>query len=162
MTEQEKKAIKKIDIIAKECELYFEELGYECNLYDGDEPIPVKEYRTLLNLIEKQQKDIEDKDKQIYKLSLIRQETEYGYENFYIMTEDRLVTIELNKFIVEIANGEFVDIRKLYDDYKNSIPKKALREIIERNQRAISDSNDGNLIHDLRRENKILKEILGE
>ena len=90
-----------------------------------------KDIEVLLNLIEKQQKDIEDKDKQIYKLSLIRQETEYGYENFYIMTEDRLVTIELNKFIVEIANGEFVDIRKLYDDYKNSVSKEAIREKIE-------------------------------
>lgn len=60
MTNEEMKAIKKIDIIVKECELYFEELGYECNLYDGDEPIPVNEYRTLLELIEKQQKEIEN------------------------------------------------------------------------------------------------------
>lgn len=60
MTDEEKKAIKKIDIIVKECELKFKTLGYECDLYDEDEPIPVNEYRTLLNLIEKQQKEIED------------------------------------------------------------------------------------------------------
>jgi len=60
MTDEEKKAIKKIDIIVKECELKFKTLGYECDLYDEDEPIPVNEYRTLLNLIEKQQQEIED------------------------------------------------------------------------------------------------------
>lgn len=60
MTDEEKKAIKKIDIIVKECELKFKTLGYECDLYDEDEPIPVNEYRTLLNLIEKQQQEIEN------------------------------------------------------------------------------------------------------
>lgn len=60
MTDEEKKAIKKIDIIVKECELKFKTLGYECDLYDEDEPIPVNEYRTLLNLIEKQQKALEN------------------------------------------------------------------------------------------------------
>lgn len=122
-----------------------------------------KDIEILLNLIEKQQKEIEDKDKQIDKLSLIRQETKYGYENVYIMTEDRLVTIELNKFIVEIANGEFVDIRKLYDDYKDSVSKEAIRNILNH----ISYYLLGNLRYKDSQEQfeylwKNLKEILGE
>lgn len=73
MTDEEKKAIKKIDIIVKECELKFKTLGYECDLYDEDEPIPVNEYRTLLNLIEKQQKEIDRLDKDNKKLDREKQ-----------------------------------------------------------------------------------------
>ncbi|MDO4282365.1 MAG: hypothetical protein Q4D02_01900 [Clostridia bacterium] len=53
--------------------------------------------------------------------------------------------------------------QKLFEDIiQNYIPKEKIRKIIERNQRAIADSGDGDLIHDLRRENKILKELLEE
>lgn len=60
MTDEEKQAIEYIDKIVSDCENRWKQLGYTCNLYDGDEPIPVDVYKTVLNLIEKQQNRIKE------------------------------------------------------------------------------------------------------
>lgn len=80
-TYEEKKVIEKIYIIIKKCELKFKTIGYECDLYDEDEPIPVNEYKTLLNLIEKQQKEIENLNKKYIQEKVAKEEVEELLEN---------------------------------------------------------------------------------
>lgn len=58
MTNEEQKVIEYIEKIVSDCENHWKQLGYTCDLYDGDEPIPVNAYKTVLNLIEKQQKEM--------------------------------------------------------------------------------------------------------
>ena len=60
MSEEEKKAIEIIEIIVDECKLENKRKGYEGTYYDGDTPIPYKEYGIILNLITKLQKEIQD------------------------------------------------------------------------------------------------------
>lgn len=66
MTDEEKKAIEYINKIVSDCENHWKQLGYTCNLYDGDEPIPVDAYKTVLNLIEKQQAEIRQYEKALH------------------------------------------------------------------------------------------------
>ena len=53
LSEEEKKAIKMMEIIVDECKLENKRKGYEGTYYDGDTPIPYKEYETVLNLVTK-------------------------------------------------------------------------------------------------------------
>ncbi len=74
---------------------------------------------------------LKDKEKEIEKLYTIRNEIDYGYENTHIITKNRIVTIEKNKYLIEIEDGNFIDIKELYEKYENSIPKKKIEEKIE-------------------------------
>lgn len=67
---------------------------------------------------------LETKDKEIKKLYTIRNEVDYGYENTHIITQNRLATIERNKYLIEIEDGKFVDIKELYE---NSILKNKIK-----------------------------------
>ena len=58
LSEEEKKAIKMMEIIVDECKLENKRKGYEGTYYDGDIPIPYKEYETVLNLVTKSEKEI--------------------------------------------------------------------------------------------------------
>ena len=71
---------------------------------------------------------LENKQKEIKKLYTIRNERDYGYENTHIITQDRLITIEKNKYSIEIEDGKFVDIKELYE---NSIPKKKIEDKLQ-------------------------------
>lgn len=77
MTDEEKQAIEYIDKIVSDCENRWKQLGYTCNLYDGDEPIPVDVYKTVLNLIEKQQTEIKN----------LKQEKATAWEEWNIINE---------------------------------------------------------------------------
>ena len=72
--------------------------------------------------------ELRDKEKEIEKLYTIRNEVDYGYENIHIITKNRLATIEKNKYLIEIEDGKFVDIKELYE---NSIPKKKIEDKIK-------------------------------
>lgn len=52
------------------------------------------------------------------KLRAIRHETEYGMETTYLIPKERLIEINTNKYIVEIENGKFVDLKKVYQENK--------------------------------------------
>ena len=67
MSEEEKKAIEIIEIIVDECKLENKRKGYEGTYYDGDTPIPYKEYEIVLNLITKLQKENELAKEQLKK-----------------------------------------------------------------------------------------------
>lgn len=45
---------------------------------------------------------------------------------------------------------------------KNFIQKQKIKEKIRKNEEIINISNDGDLIHVLNQENKVLQELLGE
>lgn len=52
------------------------------------------------------------------KLRVIRHETEYGMETTYLIPKERLIEINTNKYIVEIENGKFVDLKEVYQENK--------------------------------------------
>ena len=66
------------------------------------------------------------------KLRVIRHETEYGMETTYLIPKERLIEINTNKYIVEIENGKFVDLKKVYQENKEL--KKAKQKIEELNE----------------------------
>ena len=65
MNEEEKKAIKKINKITEECEQICIERNEDTEIYT-DEPVPYIEYRTILNLLETQSKQIDLMAKEMY------------------------------------------------------------------------------------------------
>lgn len=52
------------------------------------------------------------------KLRAIRHETKYGMETTYLIPKERLIEINTNKYIVEIENGKFVDLKEVYQENK--------------------------------------------
>lgn len=50
------------------------------------------------------------------KLRAIRHETKYGMETTYLIPKERLIEINTNKYIVEIENGKFVDLKEVYQE----------------------------------------------
>lgn len=151
-TEEEKKAVERMTKVRDK------------KLYTFTEELTI-----VLNLIEKKQKEIEEKDKQIDRLSLVRQEVSYGYDNTYLITNEKLAIIERNTYKIEVEEGIFVDIRKLYDDYKDSIPKEAIREKIKQLIQKLNEPNndryekDDNLYYDkIKCQIRICKELLGD
>lgn len=68
MSEEEKKAIEMLEIIVDECKLENKRKGYEGTYYDGDTPIPYKEYEIVLKLITRLKKESKDKDNKVRKI----------------------------------------------------------------------------------------------
>lgn len=64
---------------------------------------------------------------------------------------------ELNTILQEAINEKCELKTELY---LNSMPKSKIKDKIETYRRVISDSNDGDLIHDLRTKIHILEELL--
>lgn len=123
MNEEEKKAVEFIrDLITWDVRQYLCPNKEEC-----------KNLEIILNLIEKQQKEID-----------LCEETE----------------IALNNRIMDLE--EINEKCKLKTElYLNSIPKSKIENKIETYRRVVADSNDGDLIHDLRTAIHILEELLG-
>ena len=110
----------------------------------------------LLNLIEKLQKENEDwsraykeeKDKQFKKLQkyialkqendklkTIRYDTTFGTESIHLITEKDLVHININKYMIEIEDGKFVDLKQVYQENKklkdDYISKQKIQDMIK-------------------------------
>ena len=96
MSEEEKKAIEMIEIIVDECKLENKRKGYEGTYYDGDTPIPYKEYGIISNLITKLQKEVEHQ----------KEKRENQKEELAILNEKQK---EMNKLIndVKTYKGQF-------------------------------------------------------
>ena len=79
MTDEEKKAIEIINKITEDCEYICMQRNEDTELY-SDKPVPYIENRILLNLIEKQQKEIEKfKNKNNDLLRKLRNRINDGY-----------------------------------------------------------------------------------
>lgn len=81
------------------------------------------------------QKQIDEKDKKIQelqsdirKLRIIRTEYDFGYENIHFITKNDLVQIDKNKYLIEIEDGKFVDVKQLYYD---SLSKQKVKEALD-------------------------------
>ena len=119
-TEEEKKAIEKLSEEIKGAE------------YEGNgEASTVLNVKVVLNLIEKQKREIEKKEQRL------------------------IITMKTYEIVL-------LEYAKLEEKLEDGIPKEAIRKKIDSYTRAIADSNDGNLKHDLRAKIKELKELLGE
>lgn len=90
--------------------------------------------------IEKREKRIKELEKENRKLKVVRSEYAYGYENTYFITKNDLVQIDKNKYLIEIEEGKFVDLKQVYLINKNSIPKQKIKELKE-NIHNIMDKN---------------------
>lgn len=121
MNEEEKKAIE----FLKENMLDYEEIDtsilLDINLT----------HKTLLNLIEKLQKENE-------KLKNIRYDTPYGTETIHLIPESNLIEINTQKYMIEVESGKFVDLKQVYlenkklNEYKeNYIPIQKVKDKIE-------------------------------
>lgn len=84
----------------------------------------------ILAKIEEDKKKIKELKIDNRKLETLRIENDYGYENIHFITENKLVSIDTNKYLIEIENGKFVDIKQVYLDNKNSISKQKIKDIL--------------------------------
>ncbi len=58
------------------------------------------------------------------KLRTIRVEHEYGCENTHLLLKEDIAHITVNKYFIEVEDGKMVDVKQLYLDNLNSIPKE--------------------------------------
>lgn len=88
------------------------------------------------------------------KLRVIRHETKYGMETTYLIPKERLIEINTNKYIVEIENGKFVDLKEVYQENEELKRKnKTLEELLQGNlyelykyYKELADTYQGNCI----------------
>ena len=97
-----KRVLKENEILKEEKEQAWEEWN---NLEQGS-------YQTEQNLKKQLEKLRIENDK----LRAIRHETKYGMETTYLIPKERLIEINTNKYIVEIENGKFVDLKEVYQE----------------------------------------------
>lgn len=106
-------------------------------LYEETSDKNVANDRVIAHKFAIMQQQLEQKDKRVQELEkenamlkLIRVEYEYGYENIHLCTKNDLVRIDKNKYLIEIKDGKFVDIKQLYIDSLDSIPKQKIKDKI--------------------------------
>lgn len=66
----------------------------------------------------KLQKENENLKSENSRLKVIRYSREYGTENIYLITKSDLVQIDINKYMIEIEDGKFVDLKQIYQENK--------------------------------------------
>ena len=80
-----------------------------------------KDIVTTLNLLEKLQEENR-------RLKIIRYSNEWGTESIHLITKNDLVEINTNKYMIEIENGKFVDLKQVYQE--NEELKEALKYVL--------------------------------
>lgn len=80
---------------------------------------------------EQDKKRIQELEAENKKLKEVRVEYDYGYELIHFCTKNDLVRIDKNKYLIEIKDGKFIDIKQLYIDSLDSIPKQKVKEILD-------------------------------
>lgn len=127
--------------IENDVKIVKEFINYAQGIIDDMEyerPVDVTVYQKDLTSMANILAELEQKDKLIKELQeenamlkLIRAEYEYGYENIHLCTKNDLVKIDKNKYLIEVKDGKFVDIKQLYIDSLDSIPKQKVKDKIE-------------------------------
>ena len=105
--------------------IYYNDLGWDEKTIDCINAID-----HILAKVEEDKKKIKELKIDNRKLETLRIENDYGYENIHFITENKLVSIDTNKYLIEIENGKFVDIKQVYLDNKNSISKQKIKDIL--------------------------------
>lgn len=137
MNEEEKKALKVINArtrrLLDELEIEKEDMSDEPRIaYLMQE---IRANKTILNLIEKLQKENE-------KLKNIRYDTPYGTETIHLIPESDLIEINTQKYMIEVKPGKFVDLKQVYQENKilneykgNYIPIQIIEDFIKKYQK---------------------------
>ena len=94
------------------------------------EPITLV-FLSAMKKLEQKEKRIQKLQEENARLKIVRAEYEYGYENTHFITKNDLVEIDKNKYLIEIEEGNFIDIKQLYLDNLDSIPKQTIKDKIE-------------------------------
>ena len=111
-------------------------------------------FKTLLNLIEKLQKENDELKSENRRLKVIRYSTEYGTENIYLITKSDLVQIDINRYMIEIEDGKFVDLKQVYQENKE-LHKEIVRMKSLDIYKLVEDCETGQLISSQTIKNKI-------
>ena len=82
------------------------------NYYEQQE----KNYKRVLEMNEVLLKENENLESENSRLKVIRYSREYGTENIYLITKSDLVQIDINKYMIEIEDGKFVDLKQIYQE----------------------------------------------
>lgn len=79
-----------------------------------------------------------------------------------VLKENEVLSKENKELQKEIDQMKSLDIYKLVEDWETGqfIPIQKIKGKIRKNDEIIEDSNDGDLIHKLCKENKVLQELL--
>ena len=161
LSDEEKKAIKGLEWSQQQMRLG--------NLPDYDQG-HYADIRIVLNLIEKQQKEIECdnliikraieiKDKQSKEIEELKEKCkkknktietmqfikaiQRGQENTLLITEEQCAI--KNKYMIEVSNGEFVDANELYSIWKNSVSKDKIKAKIKEYKKQIEELKDSQI-----------------
>lgn len=106
MKEEKKKAVDKaIYELEDSYELHQREWAKKC-------------LNTIKHGFTKLQKENEELKSENRRLKVIRYNTEYGTESIHLITKNDLVEINTNKYMIEIENGKFVDLKQVYQENK--------------------------------------------
>lgn len=138
MTEEEKKAI---EILKDNIGILEGKLTIKYTNYNT-----VKAYNTILNLIEKLQKENEGLKEYIAIAPNLDEMTAVKYRN-----------IKQDAYIKGRAEEQQRAEQIIYENY---IPIQKVKEKIRKNEEIIDISNDGDLIHELLQKNKVYEELL--
>ena len=130
MTDEEKKAI---EILKDNIGILEGKLTVKYTNYNT-----VKAYNIILNLIEKLQKENENLKSENSRLKVIRYSREYGTENIYLIPKSDLVQIDINKYMIEIEDGKFVDLKQIYQENKELEKEKEKNKKLENELKGIT------------------------
>lgn len=141
MNKEEKKAIEKLTngekVTIQELMRKMKKEGVERFVITKPEYIYI-----ILNLIEKLQKENN-------RLKVIKYDIDYGTETVNLIPKSTLVEINTNRYMIEIEDGKFIDLKQVYQEnktlkelhiqdnkhldfiMKNSIPIQKLKDKIE-------------------------------
>ena len=90
-------------------------------------------------------KRIQELEEENRKLKVVRVKYYYGYENTHFYTKNDLAEIDKNRFVIEVKDGEFVDVKQLYIDALNSIPKQKVIDKLEELKIMLKATAEGKL-----------------
>ena len=76
----------------------------------------LSDYKRVLEMNEVLLKENEKLKSENSRLKVIRYSTEYGTENIHLITKSDLVQIDINKYMIEIEAGKFVDLKQVYQE----------------------------------------------
>lgn len=93
-----------------------------------DDSVYATKFAAMQKQIDEKDKKIQELKSDIRKLKIIRTEYDFGYENIHFITKNDLVQIDKNRYLIEVENGKFVDVKKLYYE---SISKQKVKEALD-------------------------------
>lgn len=101
-------------------------------------------------------KENEELKNENIRLRNIRNEYKYGIENTHFITKSDLVQIDINKYMIEIENGRFVDLKQVYQE------NEKYKRLAEMNLKSAEEFKNNICEHRclLKSENKEQKELI--